>query len=305
MDKLSDKLEIFKDKINTSLEISFHEALKDDDFKELVSTIDVPKKELIKYTSELESAKEEYSHCKNCKNILSCKNKIMGYCYFPMINEDGSLYFGYQICKYKKKIDKKNKYLENVYTINEPKEIKDASMKDIITTDKKRYETIKYITKFIKEYKKDQQQKGLYLHGSFGSGKTYLIAAMFNELAKDGIKSAIIFWPEFIQELKASFGNSFNEKLDYVKRVPLLLIDDIGAENTTAWSRDEIFCPIVQYRMEEKLPTFFTSNLDINALEKHFSVSKDSVDNVKSRRIIERIKQLTIDMELISKNLRK
>ena len=49
---------------------------------------------------------------------------------------------------------------------------------------------------------------------------------------------------------------------------------------------------------------FFTSNLDINELEKHLSCSKDNVDNVKARRIIERIKQLTIDMPLISVNRR-
>ena len=56
--------------------------------------------------------------------------------------------------------------------------------------------------------------------------------------------------------------------------------------------------------MDNHLTTFFTSNLDINELEKHLSITKDNMDMVKARRIIERIKQLTIDMELISKNRR-
>ena len=56
--------------------------------------------------------------------------------------------------------------------------------------------------------------------------------------------------------------------------------------------------------MQEKLPTFFTSNLDIDSLEQHFSVSKDGVEVIKSRRIIERIKQLSTPIQVISKNLR-
>ena len=95
------------------------------------------------------------------------------------------------------------------------------------------------------------------------------------------------------------------EKLDYLKNVDLLLIDDIGAENVTAWGRDEILGAILQYRMNNKLSTFFTSNLNLEELESHLSFSKNSEDKVKARRIIERIKQLSIDIELVSINRRK
>ena len=40
-------------------------------------------------------------------------------------------------------------------------------------------------------------------------------------------------------------------------------------------------------------------------LEKHFSVTKESVDVVKSRRILERIKDLTIELVMIGENRRK
>ena len=178
-------------------------------------------------------------------------------------------------------------------------------MKNIYKDDKKRFEVIKWLSEFIKNYKKNPQQKGLYLYGNFGCGKSYLIAAMFNELAKENVKSAIVFWPEYLRELKASFGTDFEVKVDYIKTVPLLLIDDVGAENSTAWARDEILCTILQYRMDDKLPTFFTSNLDLKALEKHLSITRDNVDIVKARRIIERITQLTSNIEMISENLRK
>jgi primosomal protein DnaI len=87
-------------------------------------------------------------------------------------------------------------------------------------------------------------------------------------------------------------------------KTPLLLLDDIGAENCSAWSRDEVLGPILQYRMDNNLPIFFTSNLSLNELEKSLSMTSSGVDKVKARRIIERIKQLTTNLELISKNRR-
>ena len=94
------------------------------------------------------------------------------------------------------------------------------------------------------------------------------------------------------------------DKVNYLKNVDILLIDDIGAENVTAWGRDEILGTILQYRMNNKLSTFFTSNLTLEELEVHLSLSKNSEDKVKARRIIERIKELTENLELVSINRR-
>lgn len=306
MKKILDELEDngFKTKLDYDLEMSFDQALKDPDFKKLVLELKLPKKQLMKYTSILNQSKVEYHNCENCKNILECKNQINGYCYLPRVDGE-RLMFEYKICRLNEKIKKENEHKKNMYFYDIPDEIKKADLKEIYMNDKNRFDAIEWIHKFIKTYKKNPHQKGLYLNGSFGCGKTYLISAMFNELAKEGVKSAIVFWPEFLVELKSSFQSDFKEKFEHIKKVPLLLIDDIGAENTTEWARDEIFCPLVQYRMDNSLPTFFTSNLTLEELEQHFMISKNKVDPVKSRRIIERIKQLTVNLSMISKNLRK
>ena len=62
--------------------------------------------------------------------------------------------------------------------------------------------------------------------------------------------------------------------------------------------------PLLQYRMDHKLDTFFTSNLIYEELEEHFSIYKNKVDIVKARRIMERIRYLTDEIELVSDNLR-
>ena len=132
-----------------------------------------------------------------------------------------------------------------------------------------------------------------------------MISALFNELAKRDVKSAIVYFPEFLRTLKSSFSNGYEEKFDYIKKAPLLLLDDIGAEAVTSWGRDEILGTILQYRMEEDLPTFFTSNLNLTELEEHLSNTKEKTEKLKARRIIERIKYLCNEMELISVDRRK
>lgn len=294
----------FREKMDYDLERDFDEALKDKDFNTLALSLDLPRKVLMKYTSILNKSKDEYHNCQNCKHLLECKNQINGYCYLPR-KENDRLIFEYKICRYNQKLKNDFAYKKNMYFYDIPLSIQNATFKDIYMDDKNRFETIEWIHKFIKNYKKNPHQKGLYLNGSFGCGKTYIISAAFNELARNNVRSAIIFWPEFLSELKSSFNTDFKDKFEYVKKVPLLLIDDIGAENTTEWGRDEIFCPLVQYRMDNSLPTFFTSNLTLEELEDHFMISKNKVDPVKARRIVERIKQLTVNINMVSKNLRK
>ena len=256
----------------------------------------------MKYTSLIKDSSRELKNCDGCKNILECKNAVTGHVYYPCVEQE-SLVFSYVPCKYKKKLDKDNKYQDNVVLMDMPKEILNASMKDIYTDDKNRLETIKWLTTFIKKYEGKEKCKGLYLTGNFGCGKTYLVAAAFNEMAKKGTKVAVVYYPEFLRELKENFDD-FSYNFNRVKRADLLLLDDIGAETVTNWNRDEILGTILQYRMQEGLPTFFTSNLTIEELEDHLR-GNDSEGKIKARRIIERIKYLTDNIIMIAENRRK
>ena len=272
----------------------------------LTKNLNLPKEYLMKYTSSLEESCRELENCKKCKNIYNCKNSYEGHVFYPSILSN-NLVFDYVPCKYKKELDEQNKYKNNIYLFEVPKEIKEASMKNIDLENPDRFEIIKWLKNFLDNYESRVGMKGLYLTGNFGCGKTYLISAALNELAKKDHQIAIVYYPEFLRSLKESFGDqeTYNEKFKLIKRVEILLIDDIGAETMTEWSRDEVLGTILQYRMQEGLTTFFTSNLSIKDLEEHFSISARGIEKVKAKRIIERIKQLTIEMTLVSENKRK
>ena len=303
MKELNDN-KLFKNNVDGYLKKEYLTALKDKEFESYIRSIHLPHEILMKYTSRLESCFDEKKNCESCKGLSNCKNEIYGFCLKEQIDKD-KLKFIYESCKYKNKEIKENKENENVYVFDIPKEIKNAKMKDIYLDDSGRKDVITYLTKFIKNFDVNKKIKGLYLNGNFGYGKTYLVSAAFNELSKKGIKSAIIYWPEFLRNLKSSFDDDFKEKFEYIKKIPLLLIDDIGAENVTNWSRDEILGTILQYRMEEGLTTFFTSNLNYEELESALSITKGKTDSLKATRIMERIKNLTINMSVIGENRRK
>lgn len=292
-----------KNKLN-DLRVELFKEKKDDGFKLFVEGIGLKDDYLMKYTSLLKQCYLEKENCNNCKGLSLCKNEVQG-CQLTNIIVDNEINFEYKTCKYKNKLLKDINYMKDNYLFSVAREIRNAKMKDIYTDDKNRVEVIKWMTNFIKCYRSNKEVKGLYFNGNFGSGKSYLISAMINELVKDGKKGALVYYPEFLRSLKASFGKDFDEQFEYAKKADLLLLDDIGAENVTPWSRDEILGPILQYRMDEKLPTFFTSNLTLNELELHLSIQGSNVDKLKSKRIIERIKYTCDEIKLISKNQRR
>ena len=283
------------------LKENYKKALKDKDFKALVNKMDISDDVKMRHTSAFEESLEELSNCKNCPGLALCPNKIKGYVYYPSVSGN-LLRFDYVACR-KTKNDIDNTSMGDFFAM--PEALKKISMKDIKVDDKKRVPILKWLKNFYDTYESNPHQKGLYLHGSFGSGKTFMIIAMLNELSKKNISIVSVYYPELLRSLKEAFDVDFASKMKKIKEADILLIDDIGAEAVTPWSRDEILGTILQYRMDEELPTFITSNLNIKELETHLENTKTSIDKVKSRRIIERIKQLTIDMELVSENRRQ
>lgn len=291
------KLNDIKD-INQKLNENFIEAKQNKMFCKICKNLDVSEKVLKKNTTKILDTIEELNNCKNCNGLYECKNKVNGHVCYPQ--QDGeALVFSYTPCKYMKE---KNKLIDNKITAS--KELELAHIEDIDCSDLKRAGTIKWILKFYENYDASKKMKGLYLHGNFGCGKTYLIAALFNDLKKNKkVSTEIVYFPEVLRILKDDW-NLFNAKINYYQSVDLLLIDDIGAEKVSEWGRDEVLGTILQSRMNNNMPTFFTSNLTIEELERHLASSKNSEDYVKARRIIERIKQLTEDLEMVSINRR-
>lgn len=287
------------DKISSLTKINNEVANKEigSDIISFAKKLSLTDNDIKRNLSSLEDSCEEIKHCKGCKGLEHCKNRIKGYVYYPD-KKESNVSFNYIACKHLKK------YEEDVESKKGETLLANARMKDIDVSDKNRVKVIKWINDFYHNYSSSGINKGLYLHGTFGSGKTFLLAALLNELyEKKGVNFEIVYYPELLRTLKDNF-TLLDNKVKYLERVEILLLDDIGAEKVTDWSRDEILGTILQSRMNNHMTTFFTSNLTLDELEKHLSITKDKEDTLKACRILERIKQLTEDIELLSANRR-
>lgn len=194
-----------------------------------------------------------------------------------------------------------------IQSINIPKDVRSATMEKFLLTQE-RHEVVQQAFSFIESYSNNPKghHPALYLHGPFGVGKTYLLGAIAYELSLRGHHSTLLHYPTFTQEMKASIAdNSVMEKLDIIKRSEVLMLDDIGADINSTWIRDEVLGVILQYRMQEDLPTFFSSNLNFQELEEHFRVGNRGEDEpIKAKRLMERIRFLSREVSMTGKNRR-
>ncbi len=242
--------------------------------------------------------------CDKCPSLQSCVNMVKGY-HPQLVVKGRNIDLQYERCPRKVQEDERKEQESFIQCMYVPKEILQATMSDI-EIEQGRFEAIKLVRDFVREYEQNKKMKALYLHGSFGVGKTYFLGAIANALAEKKVKSTILYVPEFLRELKGSFQDqSFNEKIEYVKKVPVLMLDDLGAESVTSWMRDDVLGTILQFRMLENLPTFFSSNLNFKELQHHLTYTqRGEQEELKAARVMERIKSLAIPVEMNGENKR-
>ena len=189
--------------------------------------------------------------------------------------------------------------------INLPASLRKASLAQIDLDDLGRLPIFEKLLAFVEQY--PTIRKGLYLYGDFGVGKSFMVAALAHDLSeKRGVSSTLLHYPSFVIDVKNAIGDGNVKTLvDELKLSEVLILDDIGAEQSTAWVRDEILQVILQYRMQEDLPTFFTSNFNFDDLEQHFAKGKHGNDETwEARRVMERIRYLAEETRLEGVNRR-
>lgn len=102
----------------------------------------------------------------------------------------------------------------------------------------------------------------LILSGPCGCGKTHLAAAIAHA-ALDRLTVLFAVVPDLLDQLRAAYAPnsdfSFDDRFRAIRDVGMLILDDLGTENTTEWAREKLF-QIVNYRLAEQLPLIVTTN---------------------------------------------
>jgi DNA replication protein DnaC len=111
----------------------------------------------------------------------------------------------------------------------------------------------------------------LVLSGCNGCGKTHLAAAIANQLVADGLPDIMfIVTPDLLDHLRATFSPqstiSYDRRFDEIKKVPILILDNLETESATPWAKEKLF-QLLNYRYTSKLPTIITTSDDVYTME--------------------------------------
>ena len=103
--------------------------------------------------------------------------------------------------------------------------------------------------------------RGLWLTGSYGTGKTALAMIVSKAAIDAGRSVAIYSCPRLLGVIRESIdGDGVLDFLDRLAAVDLLHIDDLGAEHRTEWVLEQLYT-IINTRYEDERATLVTSNL--------------------------------------------
>ena len=113
--------------------------------------------------------------------------------------------------------------------------------------------------------------RGIWFAGRVGSGKTTL-AMLVSKAAMEADRTVAIYsLPRLLGLLRNSYDDdarySLTELIDRLCSVDLLHVDDVGAEQSSAWVLEQLYT-IVNTRYEDRKSMLLTTNLDRDELER-------------------------------------
>lgn len=117
-----------------------------------------------------------------------------------------------------------------------------------------------------------QHPKGfLVLAGTKGVGKTHLAAAVdhYQRALPEGDQRTSLFFvvPDLFDLLRSGYGvGDYDQLLLLCREVEVLILDDLGAEQGTAWEQEKLF-QILNHRYYQLLPTLVVTNCPLKALD--------------------------------------
>ncbi len=260
-------------------------------------------KKLIKENSLLDEDIEKnavifYSYILNINKCAGCNGKsciqdVTGY--MPCIKYYSQAVLDFEPCKYAKELLNNRKIKNNLTCLCCNIDEIDSQT---IWNKPARKDLYSKCEEVYNNYFNNGFSKGLYVHGSYGTGKTYVLACLAKKFANNGKDVIFAYYPDLVRKIKSSIANGdIEDIIDDLKEVDVLFLDDFGGETVTAFIRDEVLGPILQDRMVNKRLTFMSSNLDEKTLHLHLSETQKEYDDVKASRVEERIKVL---MEFIN-----
>ncbi len=114
----------------------------------------------------------------------------------------------------------------------------------------------------------------LLITGHYGCGKTHLAAAIANARIERSPSVLFVVVPDLLDYLRSAYAPdstiTYDERFEQVRRIELLILDDLGTQNTTPWAAEKLY-QILNYRYNAGLPTVITTNQNLDDMDPRLS----------------------------------
>ena len=124
---------------------------------------------------------------------------------------------------------------------------------------------VRHVRRFITEVEPNVEAgRGLWFHGTVGTGKTTLALLVARAARDAGRTVAIYSVPLLFAEMRDTFGDDNDDShlalFRRLSEVDLLVLDDLGAERQTEWVLEQLFS-LVNERWQDQRSIIVTSNV--------------------------------------------
>lgn len=134
--------------------------------------------------------------------------------------------------------------------------------------------------------------QGIMFYGDVGTGKSYIAAAIANELMSELHTVVMTSFPNILERALDFDGSG----LDFASRAELLVIDDLGAERSTDFALEQMY-KVIDDRYRSKRPIVLTTNFSLDHMKK--------CSDIRYNRIFDRLFEMCYPVELTGLSWRK
>lgn len=280
------KVSVKTDKIKESKKLIKEELIDNPIIIKKMRDLNCSEKEFDDYLGYFLAYLEDKTCCDKCKNPKRCPKQFDGIA-MDLYRSEYGIERKFSLCP--------SRELERTIALNYlirdfPNSYLGITLDDI----ENRRGRFKYEKELIMNTDVEGENEGLFITGPSSCGKSYPLIALCNEFVRGNKKCSYVETRNFLESLK----NTLNNKEEYVslmakvKEVDVLVLDNLGDEKISEWTRDDVISGILDYRIKNGLLTYITSSYSLDELLSLYDVSKTNSDvgRIKANKFIERIK---------------
>lgn len=254
--------------------------------KDIIKQLKLDDNEIEYYYDFLKNYISINRDCKKCISMNNCSHSSKGYIYQLKKDIYGNVTDSFTICNfYKDYYTRKNNLVYSTFDIEE---LLDESQKNFVL-DNSSLLGLDFVRKIIK-LQKNEKVAGAYLKINNPKIRLKLVKSLaYGLLLNHNV--VIVKFSDLLKQIKAEFKtNNGPNTFKIILESDILIIDGIGNEAISVWSRDDILLSLLDNRQQMEKTTILCSEFELDDLKKLYKISYN--DDIKVNQIIEKISDL-------------